>query len=138
MAVATLWIAVASKGTAAREWLGIYHEFMANSQDDRWFGLRIGWAFWDHEPITTCWWPLQRVELLWEELTIVANASGATVIFLHSHPAWIAAHRRARERSEAIRRHPSFLARRRAAASGNNVAPVSRNFKVYSGTDAPA
>jgi hypothetical protein len=73
-----------------------------------------------------------------EELTIVANASGATVIFLHSHPAWVAAQRHARERSEAMRRHPSFLARQRAAVSGDDVAPVSRDFKVYSGTDTPA
>jgi hypothetical protein len=84
------------------------------------------------------WWLLQRVELLWKELTIVANASGATVIFLHSHPAWVAAQRRARERNESIRRHPSFLARRRAAASGDHIAPVTRNFRVYSGTDTSA
>jgi len=76
--------------------------------------------------------------LLREELTIVADASGATVIFLHSHPAWIAAQRRARERGEAMGRHPSFLARRRAAASGADVVPVIRNFKVYSSTDTSA
>jgi hypothetical protein len=81
---------------------------------------------------------LQRVQLLREELTIVADASGATVIFLHSHPAWVAAQRRARERGESMRRHPSFLARRRAAASGADVVPVIRNFKVYSGTDTSA
>ena len=68
----------------------------------------------------------------------MANASGATVIFLHSHPAWVAARRRARERSESMRRHPSFLARRRAAASGGDIAAVVRNFKVYSGTDTSA
>jgi Ni/Fe-hydrogenase subunit HybB-like protein len=76
--------------------------------------------------------------LLKEELTIVADAAGATVIFLHSHPAWVAAQQRARERSESMRRHPSFLARRRAAASGAGVVPVTRNFKVYSGTDTSA
>jgi Ni/Fe-hydrogenase subunit HybB-like protein len=81
---------------------------------------------------------LQRVQLLKEELTIVADAAGATVIFLHSHPAWVAAQRRAHERSESMRRHPSFLARRRAAASGAGVVPVTRNFKVYSGTDTSA
>jgi len=81
---------------------------------------------------------LQRVEWLWEELTIVANASGATVIFLRSHPAWAAAQRRARERSEAMHRHPSFSARRREAASEDGVTPVIRNFKVYTGTDTPA
>jgi Ni/Fe-hydrogenase subunit HybB-like protein len=81
---------------------------------------------------------LQRVQLLKEELTIVADAAGATVISLHSHPAWVAAQQRARERSESMRRHPSFLARRRAAASGAGVVPVTRNFKVYSGTDTSA
>jgi Ni/Fe-hydrogenase subunit HybB-like protein len=81
---------------------------------------------------------VQRVQLLKEELTIVADAAGATVIFLHSHPAWVAAQQRARERSESMRRHPSFLARRRAAASGAGVVPVTRNFKVYSGTDTSA
>jgi hypothetical protein len=33
-----------------------------------------------------------------------------------------------------MRRHPSFLARRRAAAAGQ----VTRDFKVYSSTDTPA
>jgi hypothetical protein len=59
------------------------------------------------------------------------SASEARVIFLHSHPTWIAAQRRERERREAMRRHPSFIARR--AASGN---PVIRDFKVYSKDDA--
>jgi len=68
----------------------------------------------------------------------VANAPGATVIFLESHPAWVAAQRVARERSEAIRRHPSFVARRHAAASGGDVAPVTRAFKLYTSTDTPA
>ena len=68
----------------------------------------------------------------------MADASGATVIFLHSHPAWVAAQRHTRERSEAMGRHPSFLARRRAAASGADVVPVIRNFKVYSSTDTSA
>jgi hypothetical protein len=65
----------------------------------------------------------------------VANAAGGTVIFLQSHPAWAAARRRDRERRDAIRRHPSFVARRRAAAAGG---PVTRDFKVYSSTDTPA
>jgi hypothetical protein len=59
------------------------------------------------------------------------SASEAKVIFLHSHPTWIAAQRRERERREAMRRHPSFIARR-AAASGD---AVIRDFKVYSGSD---
>lgn len=83
------------------------------------------------------WWLLQRVEWHWEELTIVANASGATVIFLRSHPAWAAAQRRARERNEAMHRHPSFLARRRPA-SEDDVVPVIRDFKLYTSTDTPA
>lgn len=64
----------------------------------------------------------------------MANAEGATVIFLQSHPAWAAARRRDRELRNAMRRHPSFLARRHAAAAGQ----VNRNFKVYSSTDTPA
>ncbi len=56
------------------------------------------------------------------------NASGANVIFLHSHPTWVAAQGRERERREAMRRHPSFVARR-AAAAGE---AVVRDFKVYS------
>jgi hypothetical protein len=68
----------------------------------------------------------------------VANASGATVIFLQSHPAWVAAQRRARARSEAMRRHPSSLGRQRTAASSGDVAPVIRDFKLYSSTDTPA
>ncbi|MGB8387871.1 hypothetical protein [Mycobacterium sp.] len=64
----------------------------------------------------------------------MANTSEATVIFLQSHPAWAAAQRRARERSEAIRRHPSFCAQQ----STSNVMPVSRDFKVYSSSDTPA
>jgi hypothetical protein len=62
---------------------------------------------------------------------IVRNASQANVIRLHSHPAWIAAQRRERERREAMRRHPSFVARRAAAGEA-----VVRDFKVYSSTDA--
>ncbi|WP_297736244.1 hypothetical protein [Mycobacterium sp.] len=65
----------------------------------------------------------------------MANASGATVIFLQSHPAWAAARRRDRERRDAMRRHPSFLARRRGAAPAGQ---VTRDFKVYSSTDTPA
>ncbi|ORA80918.1 hypothetical protein BST29_15615 [Mycobacterium malmoense] len=66
----------------------------------------------------------------------MASASVATVIFLQSHPTWIAAQRRAQERSETMRRHPSFPARRRAAASGDDA--VTRDFKVYFSTDTPA
>ncbi|HWS91014.1 MAG TPA: hypothetical protein VN306_00495 [Mycobacterium sp.] len=68
----------------------------------------------------------------------MATASGATVIFLQSHPLWVAAQRDARERREAMRRHPSFLARKRAAAAGRDVPAVTRDFKLYSSTDTPA
>ncbi|MBW0011715.1 hypothetical protein [Mycobacterium sp.] len=65
----------------------------------------------------------------------MAEQSGATVIFLESHPLWAAARRQEEERRSSMRRHPSHLRRARAAASGEHIA---RNFKVYSGTDSPA
>lgn len=68
----------------------------------------------------------------------MADAQGATVVFLQSHPAWIAARRQERERRAAMRRHPSFLARRQAAASGGKAASGVRDFKLYSSTDTPA
>ena len=68
----------------------------------------------------------------------MANKSEGTVIFLQSHPAWIAAQRRERERNDAMRRHPSFRTRQRAAASGNSVVPMVRNFKLYSSGNTPA
>ncbi|MBZ4549158.1 MULTISPECIES: hypothetical protein [Mycobacterium avium complex (MAC)] len=71
-------------------------------------------------------------------MTIVANTQEGTVIFLQSHPAWAAAQRRERERNEAMRRHPSFRARQRAAAAGNPVVPMVRNFKLYSSGNTPA
>jgi hypothetical protein len=67
----------------------------------------------------------------------VANTSGATVISLQSHPAWIAAQEHARQRSEAMRRHPAFLARKLAAQGADRAVGV-RNFTVYSGADTPA
>jgi len=70
-------------------------------------------------------------------LTIVANKSEGTVIFLQSHPLWVAAQRRERERNDAMRRHPSFRARQRAA-SGSRVTPMIRDFKLYSGTNTSA
>jgi len=69
----------------------------------------------------------------------VANSSGATVITLQSHPLWIAARRRERLRHEAMRRHPSSVGRRRAAALVRNVAAAgARNVTVCRGTDEPA
>lgn len=38
----------------------------------------------------------------------MANASEATVIFLQSHPAWIAAQQRDHQLEEEMRRHPAF------------------------------
>jgi hypothetical protein len=68
----------------------------------------------------------------------MANASGATVIFLQSHPAWIAAQRRERERNESMRRHPSSRFRRGAPEVSHAVAAGSRHFTVYSTNDTPA
>jgi hypothetical protein len=68
----------------------------------------------------------------------VANTSGATVISLQSHPSWIAANRREREREEAMRRHPSFRARRGSTELGGKVTVGARQFRVFSTTDTPA
>ncbi|OBG32824.1 hypothetical protein A5672_25510 [Mycobacterium alsense] len=62
----------------------------------------------------------------------MANGSEAKVINLRSHPAWAAARRRDWERRAAMRRHPSYLARRQAAGE------VVRRFTVYSNGDTPA
>jgi hypothetical protein len=71
-------------------------------------------------------------------VTIVANTCDATVIDLQSHPAWIAAHRYDREREEAIRRHPSFRARRDSTQFDRKLAAGARSFKRYPSTDTPA
>ncbi|TAM67152.1 hypothetical protein [Mycobacterium sp.] len=68
----------------------------------------------------------------------MANTQEGTVVVLRSHPVWAAAQRRERERSEAMRRHPSYRARQRAAASGSAVIPLIRNFKAYSSGNTPA
>lgn len=68
----------------------------------------------------------------------MAKKSEGTVIFLQSHPLWVAAQRRERERGDAMRRHPSFRARQRVAATGSRVTPMIRDFKLYSGTNTPA
>lgn len=68
----------------------------------------------------------------------MANTSGATVIFLQSHPAWVAARRRERERMEAMHRHPSVRGRKRATAAGSDGTPLVRHFTVCSSTDTPA
>jgi hypothetical protein len=51
----------------------------------------------------------------------MASAPNAKVICLQSHPAWAAAERRARERMEAMRRHPSFQSRLPTAVLGKGV-----------------
>ncbi len=68
----------------------------------------------------------------------MANTTGATVIFLQSHPLWTAAQRHERERRDAMRRHPAFRARQHAAIPGGEVIPLIRDFKLYSSTNTPA
>lgn len=50
-----------------------------------------------------------------EEQPVMPSAIEAKIIVLQSHPVWAAAQKRAHARSEAMRRHPSFLARRGTA-----------------------
>lgn len=68
----------------------------------------------------------------------MANAPDSTVIFLQSHPAWIAAQRRERECAESMRRHPSFRGRRGATGVDHAIAAGGRHFTVYSSGDTPA
>jgi hypothetical protein len=68
----------------------------------------------------------------------VANASVATVIVLQSHPIWIAARRRDRQRQESMRRHPSCVGRPRTSALGRDAAAGGRDFKVCRNSDEPA
>lgn len=56
----------------------------------------------------------------------MARVAGAKVIVLQSHPVWIAAQQLARERSEAMLRHPSFPAHQRAVGQGDVGIPGSR------------
>ncbi len=68
----------------------------------------------------------------------MAETTGATVIFLQSHPLWTAAQRYERERREAMRRHPAFRSRQCAAIPGGEVIPLMRDVKLYSSTNTPA
>jgi len=68
----------------------------------------------------------------------VASESEANVIYLQSHPIWTAAHRRERQLQEAMRRHPAYIARQRAAAMGGAVSAEHSDFGRYSTADAPA
>jgi hypothetical protein len=83
-----------------------------------------------------------RADRAWEELTVVANSPGATVIFLRTHPRWIAAQRRERERSDAMSRHPSARLFERSRASGGggspHASPHARGFTVFTSNDTPA
>jgi hypothetical protein len=61
----------------------------------------------------------------------MASAPNATVISLQSHPAWAAAERRAQERMEAMRRHPSFQSRlHRAVLSEGGGAKVGPKLGI--------
>jgi hypothetical protein len=68
----------------------------------------------------------------------VANTSEAKVIYLQSHPRWAAAQQRERQLQDAIRRHPAYLGRQRAAGVGGALHTRGRNFGVYSSGDTPA
>ena len=68
----------------------------------------------------------------------MADASGATVICLQSHPVWLAARRLERQRQEAMGRHPASVGRRRVAARRSQAAVGVRNFTVCHGADEPA
>lgn len=68
----------------------------------------------------------------------MASESGANVIYLQSHPIWTAAQRRERQLHEAMRRHPAYIGRQRAAAIGGSTHSGHVSFGVYSTADAPA
>ncbi|WP_232021833.1 hypothetical protein [Mycobacterium basiliense] len=58
------------------------------------------------------------------------------MIFLQSHPTWVAAQQRERRRFEEMQRHPAYLAyvaRQRAAANGGDV-----GTSAWSSADSPA
>ncbi|KAA1249970.1 hypothetical protein F0Q45_12240 [Mycobacterium simiae] len=67
----------------------------------------------------------------------MANASEATVIYLHSHPAWIAAQRRDSQLLAEMRRHPAYLGRQRAAAMAGD-AGTAVPTRAWTSADAPA
>jgi hypothetical protein len=71
-------------------------------------------------------------------VTVVANTSGATVISIKSHPAWAEAERRAHQRNEAMRRHPSFRARQQRPESEGRLAAVVGRIGRFPGADTPA
>lgn len=67
----------------------------------------------------------------------MANQAEANVIDLQSHPLWVAARRRERQLQAAMRRHPSYVGRQRAAMAGQ-LRAGNREFSGYSSADAPA
>jgi len=63
----------------------------------------------------------------------MASAPNASVICLQSHPAWAEAERRAQERMDAMRRHPSFQSRLHSAVLGEGSGAVVRELHVCRG-----
>ena len=63
----------------------------------------------------------------------MAKPSGGKVIYLQSHPAWVAA--RCREHAPPSDASPSLVSRPQRAASGGNYA---RDLGRHPGTDTPA
>lgn len=66
----------------------------------------------------------------------MANTLRTAVVFLEEHPAWVATQARERQRIEAMRRHPSFVAGQRAATRAGDVAPVVRDLRACPDTSA--
>lgn len=67
----------------------------------------------------------------WGQVDIVAGENRAKVIPLHSNPNRAAAQRRAGQRSEASRRHPSLLSDPDARASAEQIAAVVREIDQH-------
>jgi hypothetical protein len=68
----------------------------------------------------------------------MSSAHNASVICLQSHPAWAAAERRAQERMDAMRRHPSFQSRLHSVVLGEGdgtKGALVREFRVCRGRD---
>lgn len=68
----------------------------------------------------------------------MANASGATVIDLQSHPLWTAAQRRERQLQDAMRRHPAYIGRQRALAAGQIPQADGHGARRYRTANEPA
>ncbi|RFZ57311.1 hypothetical protein MSS2_01443 [Mycobacterium marinum] len=68
----------------------------------------------------------------------VTNAPEAEVIYLQSHPMWLAARQRENQRLEEMRRHPAYLGRQRAAAMGVDVSSMGSAARAWPSADSPA